>query len=336
MRPTGTVTFLFTDIEGSTRLLADVGDERYGALLEQHRALLRDACARHGGYDFGGAGDLMFVAFNNAHQAVRAAFAAPCALIDHPWPDDRTVRVRMGLHTCETTTVADDYVGIGVHRASRICDAAHGSQVLLSATVHALMAENSEFAVRDMGEHLLKSFSHSERVYQLLHPRLPADFPPLRTGGKRPNNLPPQLTSTVGREHEIEAIAAALRAARASIVTLTGAGGTGKTRLAVQTAAHVADEYADGVFFVSLAAITDPSLVLPSIAHAIGVSAAAGQSLTAYLAEKRMLVVLDNLEQVIGCAPEIGALVAHAAGVKLLVTSREPLHVIGEQIYPVP
>ncbi len=304
MRTTATVTFLFTDIEGSTQRLAETGAERYGELLETHRTLLRDAFTRHAGRDFGGAGDAMFVAFESAQHAVRAAFDAQCALADHAWPDDKPLRVRMGLHTCEATSVADDYIGLGVHRASRICDAGHGGQILLSHTTRGLVAENPEFALRDLGEHALKGLPEPERLYQLLHPRLQAAFPALRTARKRPSSLPPQLTATVGRDRDVQAIRAALREPRLRLLTLTGPGGTGKTRLAVQVAAEAADDLPHGAFFVSLASITDPALVLPAIAQALGVSAAAGQSLSAYLAEKTMLVVLDNFEQVIAAAPE--------------------------------
>ena len=336
MRPTGTVTFLFTDIEASTQRLAELGPDRYRDVLETHRSLLRDACSRHAGHDFGGAGDSMFVAFNSAQEALRAAFDAQCALNDHAWPDERPLRVRMGLHTCEATTVKDDYIGIGVHRASRICDAGHGGQVLLSHTTHALVVENPEFALRDLGEHALKSLPEPQHLYQVLHPRLPANFPALRTAGKNAPNLPVQLTPTVGRAHDVDAICAALAMPNVRLLTLTGPGGTGKTRLAVQAAAEAADRFEHGTFFVSLASITDQALVLPAIAQALGVSAAAGQSLTAYLAEKSMLVVIDNFEQVVAAAPELAALMAQAPHAKFLATSREPLHLTGEHVYPVP
>jgi len=168
MRPTGTVTFLFSDIEGSTQHLAELGADRYGAVLDQHRALLRDAFSRHQGHDFGGAGDSMFVAFGSAQQALRAAFDAQVALADHAWVHSRPVRVRMGLHTAEAMSVADDYVGIGVHRASRICDAGHGGQILLSHTTHALVAESPEFAARDLGEHELKGVPGSWRLLRVV------------------------------------------------------------------------------------------------------------------------------------------------------------------------
>ena len=335
MRPTGTVTFLFTDIEGSTQCLADVGVERYGALLEVHRALLRDACGCHAGHDFGGAGDSMFVAFGSAQDALRAAFAAQCMLADHGWPGEQPFRVRMGVHTCDATSVADDYVGLGVHRASRICDAGHGGQILLSHATHALVMEGAEFEVRDLGEHVLKGLPQPQRLYQLLHPRLQAEFPALRTAGKPSPNLPVQTTPIVGRDRELHAIESMLCEPGTHLLTLTGPGGTGKTRLAIHAAADLADEFAHGIYFVSLAAIDDPALVLPAIANTLGVSAAAGQSLPAYMAGKSMLVVMDNFEQVVAAAPALGSLMIQAPSVRFLATSREPLHLSGERVFPV-
>ena len=335
MRPSGTITFLFTDIEGSTQRLAEIGVDRYGALLETHRALLREACNRYSGHDFGGAGDSLFVAFGSAQDALRAAFAAQCALADHGWPGEAPLRVRMGVHTCEATSVADDYVGLGVHRASRICDAGHGGQVLLSHATQAIVGESGEFALRDLGLHRLKSLPQPQHLFQLLHPRLPTEFPPLRTAGKPPPNLPAQSTPMVGRDRELHVIESLVRESGVHLVTLTGPGGTGKTRLALQAAADLADEFADGVHFVSLSSIVDPALVLPSIANALGVSAAAGQSLPAYAAGKTMLIVVDNFEQVVAAAPLLGALIAQAPSVKFVATSREPLRLSGERVYPV-
>jgi predicted ATPase/class 3 adenylate cyclase len=335
MRPTGTVTFLFSDIEASTQRLSEIGPQRYGELLEMHRSLLHDACARHRGHKFGSAGDSMFVAFASAHDALHAALDAQCAFTKHAWPDDRPLRARMGLHTCEATIVDDDYVGIGVHRASRICDAAHGGQVLVSHTARALIGEDAQFVLRDLGEHALKSLPEPHHLYQLVHPRLQAEFPALRTPAKRTANLPTQLTTMVGRDRDIDAICTILRDPSVHLLTLTGPGGTGKTRLAVQVAHMLADDFDDGANFASLASISDPTLVLPAIAQALSVSAAAGQSLSAYLAQKSMLIVLDNFEQIVTAAPEIASLIAEAPQITFLATSREPLHVTGERIFPV-
>ncbi|HEV8096952.1 MAG TPA: adenylate/guanylate cyclase domain-containing protein, partial [Burkholderiales bacterium] len=334
-KPTGTVTLLFSDIEDSTSRLAELGAEQYNEALEEHRRILRDAVAKHAGHEFGAAGDALFVAFGSVRDAIRSAVAAQSALNDHAWPGDRPLRVRMGLHTCEAIATADDYVGIGVHRASRICAAGHGGQVLLSHTTHALLTEAFGFAVRDLGEHLLKGLPEPERLYQLLDPRLRSEFPPLRTARKRPPGLPFEGARLVGRSRELLAICDTLRRPAVRLLTLTGPGGTGKTRLSVQAAEDLADDFAHGVFFVPLATIDDPALVLPAIAQGLSVSAAAGQSLPAFLAEKTILIVLDNFEQVIAAAPELVSLLAQAPRVKCLVTSREALRLTGERIYPV-
>src|SRR6266550_2101068 len=189
-KPTGTVTLLFSDIEDSTSRLTELGADQYHSALEEHRRILRDAVAKHAGHEFGAAGDALFIAFGSVQDAIRSAVAAQSALNDHAWPGGRPLRVRMGLHTCEALSTGDDYVGIGVHRASRICAAGHGGQVLLSHTTHALLTEAFGFAVRDLGEHLLKGLPEPERLYQLLDPRLQSDFPPLRTARKRPKTLP--------------------------------------------------------------------------------------------------------------------------------------------------
>src|SRR6266700_6992186 len=180
-RPTGTVTLLFSDIEDSTSRLAELGTDKYHAALEEHRRILRDAVAQHAGHEFGAVGDALFVAFGSAQDAIRSAIAAQCALNEHAWPGGRPLRVRMGLHTCEVTSTADDYVGMGVHCVSRICAAGHGGQVLLSQTTHSLLVEAAGFVVRDLGEHVLKGLAEPQRLYQLLDPRLQTEFPPLRT-----------------------------------------------------------------------------------------------------------------------------------------------------------
>ncbi len=335
-RPTGTVTFLFTDIEGSTRLLHDLGDA-YSDALDQHRRLLRQAFERHQGYEVDTQGDAFFAAFERAQDAVRAAADAQVALNSHRWAEGHEVRVRMGLHTCEASATREGYVGVGVHRGARICAAAHGGQVLLSHTTRDLLEEESpELRVRDLGRHRLKDLTQAQRLFQLAVDGLDKAFPPLRTLENRPTNLPVQPTPLVGRESEVREICALLQRDDVRLLTLTGPGGTGKTRLALQAAAERLDASPNGVFLVALAPIVDPRLVVPEVAQSLGINEAGGQSLEAYLATKDLLLVLDNLEQVLPAAPQIADLLSRAPRVKIVATSREPLHLAGERVYPVP
>ena len=336
MRPTGTVTFLFSDIEGSTALLQAIGAARYESALQQHRGLLRGAFANHSGHEFGTEGDSLFVAFGRAVDAVRAAADAQRALSSHAWAAGERIRVRMGIHTCEANLSGDDYVGIGVHRAARISAAGHGEQILLSQTTHDLLEDEPDVACVDLGAHRLKDFVQPQRIYQLLGTDLPREFPPLRTAEERPTNLPRHSAPPVGRESELAAVAALVRRPDVRLVMLTGAGGTGKTRLALQAAADLLPDFANGVYVVMLQAIREPELLLPTIARTLGVSEAAGQSLSAYLAPKQVLLVLDNFEQIIGGAPTLAEILAQAPETKLVVTSREPLHIAGEWVFPVP
>jgi len=240
--PTGTVTFLFTDIEGSTRLLQAVG-AAYGPALEAHRQLIRAAAAKHGGVDFGSEGDALFIAFTSAAGAVATAVEAQQALAAQAWPDGIQIRVRMGVHTGDATVIGDNYVGLDLHRVARITSAAHGGQVLVSDATLALAAGAlpQGTTLRDMGERRLKDLSRAEHLYQLVVDGLQADFPPLRTLDATRNNLPTQLTSFVGREREVRECRALLE--RTRLLTLTGPGGTGKTRLSLQIAAEIADGF---------------------------------------------------------------------------------------------
>ena len=337
--PIGTVTFLFTDIEGSTRLLDALGD-RYPAVLETHQAILREAFAARGGIDVSTEGDSFFVVFRSAPQAVAAAVGAQRAIAAHRWPEDATVRVRMGLHTGEGILGGDNYVGVDLHRAARIASAGHGGQIVLSNATRALVEPAAPEGVtfRDLGEHRLRDLPSLERLAQAVAEGLPAEFPALRSMDARPNNLPVQLTTFVGRRRELDSVKAAVRDAR--LLTLTGPGGTGKTRLALKAAGELLPELEDGVFFVPLAAITEPPLVMPAVAHALGLpEATRGNPTDAvidHLRDKELLLVTDNFEQVLDAAPEIGQLLTATERIRVLTTSREPLGLSGEREFPVP
>jgi predicted ATPase/class 3 adenylate cyclase len=337
--PTGTVTFLFTDIEGSTRLVEELG-EAYRELLGAHCRILREAITHANGVELGTEGDSFFAVFRNAADAVAATAAAQRALADHRWPHGASVRVRMGLHTGEGTLGGDNYMGLDVHLAARIAAAAHGGQVLLSDATRSLAerALPAGIALRTLGAHRLKDLANPERLFQLEIAGLPVDFPMLRTLDARPNNLPVQLTSFVGRQDEIAAVGELLD--RARLVTLTGPGGSGKTRLAIQVAAERLSMYADGAFIVELAPVTDPALVLSAIAGALGVREAAdgplAETLREAIRDRELLVILDNFEQVLAAAPLVTELLSGASRLRVLVTSRAVLHVHGEHELPVP
>ncbi len=336
--PTGTVTFLFTDIEGSTRLAESVGDG-FSAVLERHHALLREAIASGEGTEVGTEGDAFFAVFPSAPRAVAAASTAQRALAAEPWPENASLRVRMGLHTGEGRLGGDNYVGLDVHRAARVAAAGHGGQVLLSAATHALSAADLPAGVglADLGQHRLKDLSRPEHLWQLLIEGLPADFPPPRTLDATPNNLPLQLTSFLGRGREVQEVLALLADHR--LVTLTGPGGTGKTRLALQVAAEAAELFADGLYFVALEPISSPDLFVPTVAQAVSLpdpGSASLQRLAEHFGTRAFLLVLDNFEQVDAAAPLVGDLLALAAHTTVLATSRSPLRVYGEREYPVP
>ena len=335
--PTGTITLLFTDIEGSTRLLQRAGDA-YAGLLDEHRRLLDEAFRRHGGVVVDNEGDAFFVTFASAKDAVAGAGEAQRALTAHEWRDGHEIRVRMGLHTGEPRVVEEGrYVGLDVHHAARVMAAGHGGQVLVSESTRALLDDGTH--LRDLGEHRLKDLSRPQRLYQLELDGLPSEFPPLKTLDNRPTNLPVQPNELIGRERELEE-AAALLTDGLRVLTLTGTGGTGKTRLALQLAAEVVEVFPNGVFFVSLAPVRDWELVAPTIARTLGLREQAGETvvetLDGYLADKELLLVLDNFEQVLAAAPAVAGLCASAPGLKLLVTSRTPLRLSGERTYPVP
>lgn len=338
--PTGTVTFLFADIEGSTVLLEQLG-ERYAGILADYRRLLRGAAKAHGGREVDTQGDALFAAFPRARDAVLAAVAAQRAITEHTWPEKVSVRVRMGLHTGEPLSAEAGYVGMAVHRAARICAAGHGGQVLLSETTRDLLLDDLPDAInlRDLGEHRLKDLPRPQRLFQLAAAGLPTDFPPLRSLEMLPNNLPRQFTSFVGREKEIAEVKDLLF--RTSLLTLTGAGGSGKTRLAIQVAAHLLEQFPDGVWLVDLAPLADPTLVVQTVASVLGVREQPSRpllaTLTDYLRTKTLLLVLDNCEHLVDACARMGeALLQTSLGLRILTTSRQPLEIPGEHVYRVP
>jgi predicted ATPase len=315
--PTGTVTFLFTDIESSTKLLEDLGPEAYAKALATHRRMLRAAFTRQRGVEVDTQGDAFFVAFPTAPGALRAATDALEAISTVP------VRVRVGIHTGTPLLTEEGYVGVDVHRAARIAACGHGGQVLVSASTASLIGTEG---LRDLGDHRLKDLSAPERIYQLGD----TDFPPLKS--LHQTNLPVPSTPFLGREHELEEVLGLLSRGDVRLLTLTGPGGTGKTRLAAQAAGAVADQYMHGVWWVELAPLRDAALVLETAGQALG----AEDGLAEHIGDKSMLLLFDNFEQVVEAAPAIAGLLASCPRLEVLVTSREPLHVMGEQEYEVP
>jgi predicted ATPase/class 3 adenylate cyclase len=336
--PTGTVTFLFTDIEGSTRLTQALG-AGWPPLLERHREIMRSAWNAHRGIEILTEGDSFFVVFESAPAAVGAAVDAQLGLAAEPWPPDAAIRVRMGLHTGEGVLSGGSYVGLDVHRAARIAGAGNGGQILVSGAVRALVEGDlpSGVSLRELGEHRLKDLSRPEKIWDLVIDGLPSEFPALRTLNAIPNNLPTQLTSFLGRQRELTEARQLLGDAR--LLTLTGPGGTGKTRLSLQIATDESDRFPDGIYFVPLGTLSQADLVLPTIAQAVGVidpGTAPLDRLAEFIGSKCLLLVLDNFEQVIDAAPQVAELLARAPKASVLVTSRSPLRVYGEREYPVP
>ena len=313
--PVGRVTFLFTDIEGSTKLLHELGAEAYSDVLAEHRRILRAAFTAHAGVEVDTQGDAVFVAFPTAPDAVQAASEARDASAAGP------IRVRMGIHTGTPHVSEEGYVGEDVHKGARIASAGHGGQVLLSSETRVLISGE----VTDLGEHRLKDFGDPVAIFQLGSER----FPPLKTISN--TNLPRPASSFIGRADDVEHVVGALRDG-ARLLTLTGPGGTGKTRLSIEAAAELVPQFRNGVFWVELAPIRDPALVTESIAQTLG----AKDDLAKHVGEREMLLVLDNLEQVIAAAPDIATLVERCPNLKVLVTSREVLRVRGEVEFPVP
>jgi predicted ATPase/class 3 adenylate cyclase len=339
--PTGTVTFLFTDIEGSTKMW-----ERYPqamqAALARHDEILRGAIEGRGGYVFKTVGDAFCAAFPTAPDALQAALETQRRLLFEKWEQTEPLRVRTALHTGAAEERDGDYFGPPVNRVARLLSAAYGGQVLLSLPTQELVRDQlpAETGLKDLGERRLKDLFRPERVFQLLAPELPSDFPPLRTLDAYRNNLPLQPTPLIGREKEVSEVCDLLRHEETRLLTLTGPGGTGKTRLALQAAADLLDDFPDGTSFVPLATVTEAEMLLPVVAETLGVSETAEQpldeSLKDYLSERRMLLVLDNFEQVLGAAPAVTELLAEAPHLNVLATSRAPLGLYGEHEFPVP
>jgi len=315
--PSGTVTFLFTDVEGSTTLLHDLGADGYAAALAEHRRVVREACSEHGGVEVDTQGDAFLVAFSTAPGALAAAATVTEEL--EPTP----VRVRIGLHTGTPLATGEGYVGADVHRAARIAASGHGGQVLVSVSTASLVERD---LLLDLGEHRLKDLSAPERIYQLGD----GEFAPLTS--LHHTNLPVPTTPFLGREKELADVGGLLSRTNVRLLTLTGPGGIGKTRLAAQAAGLAAGEYPDGVWWVPLDTLRDPIFVFENAAQALG----AKQELQAHIGDKRMLILFDGFERVLGGALGIATLQSACPNLKLLVTSRERLHLTGEQEYAVP
>jgi predicted ATPase/class 3 adenylate cyclase len=329
---------LFSDVEGSTALLSRLGD-RYGEALSAQRSIQRAAFAEFGGHEMGTEGDSFFVVFRSAADAVRGCVAAQQGLARHGWPEGTTLRVRMGLHSGEPARHEDGYIGLDVHRAARIAAAAHGGQVVASEATRLLAAPRLPAGVsfHDLGFHRLKDIEAPEHIYQLAAAGLPERFPPLRSLGAA-TSFPAPMTPLVGRDDDLEALRATVARPEVRLVTLTGPGGVGKTRLALAAAASLHEAFPHGGYFAPLAAVRDADVMWKTIAGSLDVTGEGSDAdvVTRYLRERRALLLLDNLEQLEGAASVVAALLAAAPQLVILATSRRPLHVPGEHEQPVP
>jgi predicted ATPase/class 3 adenylate cyclase len=337
--PTGTLTFLFTDIEGSTRLMVELGD-RYPQLQMIHHELLRESFRSNAGHELRTEGDSFFCVFASAIDACAAAAAAQRAFKAREWPDGIALRVRIGLHTGEAPLMGNEYIGLDVHHAARIEAAAHGGQVLISESTRALVLDGlpEGLSLRDLGMHRLKDLARAERVYQLVVEGLPDTFPALKTLDATPNNLPTQLTSFIGRSADVDEGKRLLQKAR--LLTLVGPGGIGKTRLSLQIAADMVDEFQDGVYFVPLSAVSDADLVPSAIAQVLGIPVSGSRTplegVMEHLRDRKVLLVLDNFEQLLpAAAGEPSRLLQASPGLKVIVSSRAALRAYGEQEFAV-
>jgi len=337
--PTGTVTFLFTDIEGSTRLMRELGAD-YVPLQVKHHEILRNAFRSNEGRELRTEGDSFFCVFKSAVDACNAAAAAQRAFSEETWPKGGQLRVRVGLHTGEAPLMGDEYIGLDVHHAARIAAAANGGQILISGATQALVASSLPpgLTLRDLGTHRLRDLAQTERLYQLVVEGVPSTFPALRTLDGTPNNLPTQLTSFVGR---LEVVAQARQLLdRTRLLTLTGPGGIGKTRLSLQVAAESSEQFPDGVYFVPLSAVRDPAVIPSAVAQSLGLSLTGNkmplEAVTEHLAAKKVLLVLDNFEQLLPDAAGFPpSLLKTSPQLKVIVSSRAALRAYGEQEFPV-
>ncbi|HZC85185.1 MAG TPA: adenylate/guanylate cyclase domain-containing protein, partial [Rubrobacter sp.] len=325
--PAGTITFLFTDVEGSTKLW-ERNPEAMSKALSHHDELIRNTVEAHDGFVFKTVGDAFYAAFSTAAEAVEAALDAQKSLLSQEWEETGPLKVRIALHTGKAEERGGDYFGPTLNRVARLLSAGHGGQVLLSLSTQELVRDQLPLGagLRDLGVRRLKDVLGPEHIFQLTDPELPSSFPPLKTLDVRLNNLPIQPTPLLGREREVAEIADLLRHVDVRLLTLTGTGGTGKTRLALQSAAELIDDFEDGVFLVALAPISDPDLVASTVAGALSVSESAGrplkEDLRDFLSTKKLLLVLDNFEQVVDAAPLIGELLSGCPALKVLATSR--------------
>ena len=341
--PQGRVALLLTDIEGSTRLLHSLGAEGYALAQREHRDVLRAAFRAHNGCEVDTQGDAFFYAFPSTEDCMRGAVAGTRALAAYLWSHGKPIKVRMGMHTGVPQPTEEGYVGMVVNTAARVSAIGHGGQILLSeesAGDLRSVLEGDAISLRDLGQHRLKDLTDPQRLYQLVVPELPADFPPPRSAESKPNNLPIPLTPFIGRAREVVQVRDLLLMTGTRAVTLLGPGGTGKSRLALRVANELLHALDDGAFFIGLAAIRDPTLVLPAIASALGVKEEASRplldTLNEYFGPKQLLLVIDNFEQVQGAARDVAGLLAACPGLKVLATSRQPLRISGERGFPVP
>ncbi len=329
--PIGTVTFLFTDIEGSTQLAQMFGAD-YAGLVADHFSIIRAEISTSDGVEVNTTGDGLFAAFPSASDALKAASTIQRRMYTTDWPEGGDVSVRIGVHTGEATVMDGDYVGVEVHKAARIMSAGHGGQVLASESARLL--SGGDFEYRSLGRHVLRGLESDETVFQLVISDLPSEFPPLNTASAIPNNLPTRVSSIIGRDDDIETIAGLIGEHR--LVTILGPGGVGKTSLALTVGSQLVDGFPGGVTFVDLSAVSDPALVVPSIADALEIDSETVEGTSERLGETKALLLLDNFEQVIEAADEIGRLMAANAHARFLVTSQRPLRLAGEQRYVLP